>query len=281
MSPLAATKQGEGATETQPVRGPSEAECGRLGRKPQFDAVRDVVTDLALQPTVPSCALLVSGHEDAGHRFFLRQLLQTPTLLRGRPTSLGRPLHDQYDVSVLIPWVAQRLGLTEPGPVLTLQDLAERVAAELMRQPLGLVLDQIHRLAGGVFAFQQHFWLPLFAHLQESRARFPKSHRLVAIVTDYIGDLDQGADVPWQRTPTDAPLDYRKLILLPRLTDLSDRDVVQWLLEVRGMTEDGSGRLGEIARNVLHNAKGEPDPTPVRVFERLKDESLWLENEEP
>lgn len=208
-------------------------------------------------------------------------MLSYSSCFSGRPASLGRPPHDQYDVSVLIPWVAQRLGLAERGPVLTLQDLAECIATELTSQRLVLVLDQIHRLAGGIFAFQQHFWLPLFAHLQESRKRFPKSNRLVAIVTDYIGDLDQGADAPWQRTPTDASLDYRKLILLPRLTNLSDRDVVQWLMEVHGMTEDGSGRLGEIATNVLRNAKGEPDPTPIRVFRRLQDESLWLESEEP
>jgi hypothetical protein len=51
-------------------------------------------------------------------------------------------------------------------------------------------------------------------------------------------------------------------------------------MDVRGMKDDGSGRLGQVVANVLRNVRGESDPTPIRVFQRLQDESLWPENEE-
>lgn len=279
---LGAAARGKTRVEEKPqsVAVLSEAEFGLLGRKKQFDAVNVVVTDLVLQPTVPSCALLVSGNEDAGHQVFLQQLLQTSTLLRSRPTRLGRPPHDQYDVAVLISWVAKVLGLAGSGPVLTLQDLAQRIAAELKHQPLCFALDQIHRLSGGVLAFQQQFWLPLYDLLREARARFHNGHRLFAIVADYTDETEPWKNALCEPTLADAPIDYQRLLLLPRLTNFSKTDVARWLMDVRGMKDDGSGRLGQVVENVLCNVRGEPDPTPSRVFRRLQDENLWPEDEE-
>lgn len=281
VTPLAAAqskRQDDEKFKVKPV--PADEKLGLLGRKQQFDTVDAVFTNLALQPTTPSCAFLVSGNEDAGHRVFLQQLLQTSTLLRSRPTRLGRPPHDQYDVAVLISWVAKVLGLAGSGPVLTLQDLAQRIAAELKHQPLCFALDQVHRLSGGVLAFQQHFWLPLYDLLREARAQFHNGHRLFVIVADYTDDTEPWKDAICEPTLADTPIDYQRLLLLPRLTNFSKTDVARWLMDVRGMKDDGSGRLGQVVENVLCNVRGEPDPTPLRVFQRLQDENLWPEDGE-
>jgi hypothetical protein len=54
---------------------------GTLGRKPQLDAVRAAVAELADRAEVPALAMIVHGDEDAGHRAFLLHL--TSTVLKG------------------------------------------------------------------------------------------------------------------------------------------------------------------------------------------------------
>ena len=58
-------------------------------------------------------------------------------------------------------------GLKEPGgqEVQTPEDLAGRIAAELQSQALYFVLDEAQRLLGGVAAFHEPFWLPLYKRL--------------------------------------------------------------------------------------------------------------------
>lgn len=254
----------------------TDEQLGLLGRKKQHDAAEGILAELPADPDVPAACLLVSGSEDAGQRAFLAALLRTQPFKSARPSKPGRPPLDHYDVAVLIQWVAKVLGIAGGAEIKTPAELADRVAAELKRQPLWFALDQVSRLGGGIAVFRDSFWKPFYDRLKELRATQPIPHRLIAVVTEYSGDSTAWAAAVSGPDFDAEPADFSKLLLLPTLTDFTRRDVLLWL----GKINLPEARRAQLADSVLQDDQGKPDGTPLRVFDRLQRQSLWPEDEE-
>ena len=272
---LQAAAQGEVALASPGPRLTDE-QLGLLGREKQLDAARDLLTELAALPEVPAVCLLVSGSEDAGQRAFLAALLRTRAFKGARPSKPGRPPLDHYDIPVLIQWAAKMLGIAGGAEIKTPEELADRVAAELKRQPLWFALDGVGRLSGGGMAFREAFWKPFHDRLKELRATQPIPHRLIAVVTESSGDSTAWGTAVGGPDFDEQPADFSQLLLLPPLAGFKRRDVLLWLAEI-DVPED---RRVQIATSVLQDDQGKPDGTPLRVFDRLQRESLWPEDEE-
>lgn len=249
---------------------------GFLGRKKQLDAVDEILAELTAHPEEPAVCMLVSGDEDAGQRAFLTHLVNTDAFRQGRPAKPGRPPLDSYDTGILIAWASQALGLLGSADIKSPAELAERVAVELKRQPLAIVLDQIHRINGGVAIFRDTFWKPFYSHLKELRAAQAIPHRLIMVMADYVGNSES-----WERIVSgpgfgQEATDFSELILLPPLEPFREKDLLRWLAEL----EVPEARRLATASRVLKNSQGQSDPTPLRVFERLRGEDLRPEDED-
>jgi len=254
----------------------TEEQLGLLGREKQFDAARRVLSSIEASPDIPAGCLLVSGPEDAGHRAFVAALLKTKSFRAIRPAKLGRPGSTSYDTELVTQWVAKVLGLPGSTDLKGPGELAERVVEELKRQPLCFALDQVNRFPGGVPAFRDSFWQPFYDRLKELREVRLVSNQLVAIVAEYTSDSSGWATAVCEPDAAGEAGDPSKLLLLPSLASFTKGDVLLWLAEI-GVPKD---RRAQVAKNVLLDGKGESDPTPLRVFDRLRGENLQPEDDE-
>jgi hypothetical protein len=270
-----AAMRGALARTSSDFRLPEEA-FGALGRKKQLDLVDDILDELAAHPEEPAVCLLLSGGEDAGQRAFLAHLVTTTAFRKGRPVKPGRPPLDSYDAEVLSAWAIRDLGLPGNAESRSPTELAERVAAELKRQPLAIVLDQVHRMNGGVTAFRETFWKPFYDRLKELRAAQPIPHRLIAVVGEYIGGASAWGGAINRPDFEEESMDFSKLALLPPLESFRQKDLLRWLADL----EVPESRRLAIAQRVLKDSQGQPDPTPLRVFERLRGEDLRPKEED-
>jgi hypothetical protein len=246
-------------------RAPTDAELGRLGREPHGSAYRRVLRAAAAADT-PAVAVLVTGGEDAGQKEFCRWLLGGGS----RRQAAGRPSAERYDVSAFVAWCAQalKLALAADTGVETVEALAARIHDELAHQHLTLVVDQVERFPGRVAGFHELFWAPLFAALN---ARGPVAHRLVVVAAEHTG---QPAGWAGHSCPHDAAADFGLLMELPGLGELAEEDVLEWLYDVE-VPNDPPGRHRELAALALSTPAGDKDGTPRRVFGRLRNETLW------
>jgi hypothetical protein len=286
LTPMRAAQGEVEVVEREPERRlPTEAELGLLGRDKHLQAIEDAHAAAPGYPAEPALVFLLSGDEDAGQRAFLRRLQLTEAVRAGRPPEVVRPPDEACDTATLVHQLAGSLGLT--GSALAAEpttpaELAEAIHAGLQKQQLCFVLDQMHRVAGGVAAFRENLWLPLYTRLKELRAERPTEHRLLGFVADYAhrpetwgdasADLDDGSDP-----------DYSRLLRLPDLGNVNKADLLRWMNALKVPDKVGDkppGRRTRIADAVLKDAAGQLDGKPSHVFQRLSDEDLWPEGEE-
>jgi hypothetical protein len=282
---LTAMRAAQGEVEVEEIaaarRLPTDEELGLLGRAAHFKAVEDTLALASAFPDEPALAFLLSGDEDAGQRAFLQRLLTTAAVRAGRPPRVLRPPYEQCDPASLVHLVGDGLGLSGAGGApepTTPRELAEAVHAGLQQQQLCFVLDQAHRVAGGVPALRVQFWLPLYERLKELRAERPTEHRLLGFVADHAGRApDAWGDAA---RPHDDPAgpDYSRLLLLPALPPFTKLDLLRWMSDL-GVPDRPPGRRVALADAALKTAGGQPDGTPRRVFQRLSDEDLWPEGD--
>jgi Domain of unknown function (DUF4062)/inactive STAND len=279
QTPLAAAK-GKIVTEAiEPADSQvNDEQLGQLGRKPQFDFVESVLAVVADDAEVPAVAMSVYGDEDAGQRVFLSRLIKT-TLKSHYPRSrLNRLPLTHNDPAVLTSWVAGQLGVSRGIDTQGPEQLAERVAAELKRQPLYFVLDRIADLAGGVRAFRDAFWAPFYEKLRALRADRQFDNRLIAIVVGYSGDQTEWQSATCEWDAEESQIDYSRLLLIPKLGPFKRIDVLKWLEEMK-VPDKPTGRRKMLVDRALKNDHGVEDPVPVHVFGRLRGETLWPEGE--
>jgi hypothetical protein len=220
----------------------------------------------------------VHGNEDAGQTVFLKQLLTHKKLRRGRPPQFGRPQVEQYGIKALVQWVGESLGVVTPGIELgSPAELADLIHEELQEQQLCFVLKRVHGLAGGIEAFHKEFWQPLYARLIELRGSKPTSHRLIAVVLDYVDqtDLPDTIAVEW---PAITAEDYKLLLKLPVLSEITKDDLMDWFSDL-DVPENIMGGRSALVKVALNAATGGVDGTPLRVFDRLSQVALWPEGE--
>jgi hypothetical protein len=253
----------------------TEEQLGQLGRSTHLSAVRAVLSRVTDHADVPAVAMLVQGDDDAGQRAFL-QAVNGSAFKRYFPKQkLARLPLDHCDPSVLSSWIAQLLGV-DGSSVQTPEQLAERIAPELKRQRMCFFIDRITDLAGGVPAFRDRFWLPLYGRLHALRATQHFSHRLVGVVADYCDDGAAWSSATCEASPSSGRPDYTALLRTPRLGPFERSDVLSWFDELE-IHDEPAGRRAQLTTRALRNSRGEDDPVPTRVFERLKGEILWPE----
>jgi hypothetical protein len=259
-----------------PARPVTDEEWGLLGRAEHLEVFDKVLNRVALHSEVPAVAQLVHGDEDSGQRVFLRRLLTNKKMHSGRPIQIGRPQVEQYELKALTQWVGESVGVLGNGKeVASPAELAELIHAELQQHQIGFILDEAYRLSGGLMTWYKEFWNPLYSRLSELRKQTAAQtqHRLIAIVVDY--DDQSGLDKTTISNFSGATTaeDYARMWLLPMLDDFDEGDLADWFdaLEV----PDDAGRRGKLVNIALNKVKGRLDGTPLRVFDRLKNSSLW------
>ena len=268
---------GRGSSTASP-RVPTPDELGCLGRLEHLNACKDVLAQLQFaSPAVPAGAIVVCGDEDAGHGHFLDAVLKLPPLGGGRPPRWLRPPIPGYGLHELVQSVASEVVADVSGrqPIATLEELAESLHAALMHQAITLIIDQIGQLEGGLPRFQRDFWRPLFEGLAALRTN-AKGHRLLLLIPVYteLEGTYQPTIARWKEG--EEITDFRHLITLPVLTDFTEADVRRWMFDL-AVPDEPLGHRKRILQAVLTNPRGQPDGTPLRVFERLRRERLWPE----
>ncbi len=274
----AAKEAADPAGRGRPVRTVTDEELGSIGRKKQFDVAESILSQVVTRLDVPAVGMLVHGNEAAGQKVFLRRLLTTKQFTGGRPTQVSKPPFEHYDLLTLTRWIGKSLGLTTEGEALTPEELAERAYEQLHYQQLCFVLDDIHRFAGGLAAFQGTLWLPLYKRLKELHARNPASYRLIAVVADYTDQSRSWGDIADEYKFEPETTNYSRMLMLPKLTAFKQADLLSWF-EAVGVPDQPLGRRVQLARMILTNPEGKTDGTPRRVFELLESETLWPEGE--
>lgn len=254
----------------------TEEQLGQLGRSTHLGAVKAILSRVADHADVPAVGLLVQGDDDAGQRAFLQAINGTAFKKYFPKQRVARLPVEYCDPSVLSSWIAQLLGVVDASSVQTPEQLAERVAPELKRQSMYFVIDRITDLAGGVAAFRDRFWLPLYGKLHALRATQHFSHRLVGVVADYSDDDAAWGSASREANPSGGRPDYTALLRIPRLGRFVRDDLLSWFDDME-IPDEPAGRRAQLATRALRNSRGEQDPVPARVFERLKGEILWPE----
>jgi hypothetical protein len=166
------------------------------------------------------------------------------------------------------------MGLAGTVPMDTPERLAARVASELTRQPLVFILDRVGDLEGGVTAFRDVFWRPFYDELHRQRRLQPFGHRLVAVVADYGGDERAWTAAALEPDDKGTVAEYSRLVRVPALTPIDRDHILAWFEEM-DVPDDPPGRRAKLATRISKDSKGHDDPTPRRVFERLRSEVLW------
>ena len=274
LTPLAVSRgEAEVVEKVAAGRKPTDEELGLLGRKPQLDAVEDILNVIKGRAEVPAVAMLVGGNEDVGQRQLLMQLGKR-LKSGGRPPLFGRPPTKTFDAVTLAQWVGQIV----PGgqEVSTVEELADALHAGLLQQQLCAVVEQVNLLVGGVVAFRNNFWEPLYKRLKELRRQQPTQHRLVIIAADYTGRADLYAQAAAPYDPEESPADYSTPLALPPLKQITPNHLLNWFGAL-GIEDSPPGRLASLVEQALTNPSGENDGTPLRVFNRLQGLNLWPE----
>ena len=274
-TPLAAAQKKVDVVNTEPESLLSEDQLGRLGRGVQHEAIKRILSGLAAHPDVPAVAILVNGNKNGGQRAFVTYVQGSLLKNYHQKRKIGRLPPSSNTVQALVTWVASTLGLVSVSGIDTPQSLAERVVEELKHQQLYFVIDRLTAdYAGGFPAFQQSFWEPFWTQLKDLRGQQQIANRLVVIVTDYSGDANHWVDAAVEPKPG-VPLDYSKLLIAPRLGDISESDLYEWLHELEALDSPSGHRKYLVQRALRDEESDEIDGTPLHVFERLKGERLW------
>jgi hypothetical protein len=246
----------------------SDRSLGGLGRKPQLDAFELEISRLESNTADPGAAFLIAGKEDAGHRHFLRHLIDSEAFPRGRPAKLEW-LHD-CSADRLAPWAGLQLGFGDDERTETIPELAVKLAGEMQRQHLSLVVGGLEKLQGGVPAFQQLFWKPLYEALAELKARLPFKYRLLAITAAH-----EKAKPTWEKAASrhhvkTAPTGYDRLLLLPELGEIKADHLALWMKKNRVVEAQRNGALTSVM-------DGKSAVSAWSAYERLKLQALRCE----
>lgn len=257
----------------------TDEELGLLGRTDHINVVKETLSEVTDRPGVPAVALLIYGDEDAGQKEFCKYLFTIRQLRprRGAPILRGHPHQLQYDLETLIQWTSQCLTRQASlQTITTIDQLAELINGALEHHQVTVLLDHAERFLGGVKAFQQTFWKPLYAKLEALVKKRPSKHRLIFCIVAYSADT-----APYEGGCCDAKddasdIDYSGLLKLPELISFQERDIRHWIDEI-GIPDDSPGRRKELRKASLTTPNGQVDGTPRRVFERLCHEinNIW------
>lgn len=259
----------------------SDDMLGQIGRNPQYNAIESILANVAASPQTPAIALLIHGEGNQGQSAFLSYILASLLKDHYPKQPVSRLPVKINTLPSLVGWVAGTLLGKAGSGVESIEQLADKVAAELKHQALYFTLDCISDLAGGVAFFQQEFWLPFFARLETLRAQQKIPHRLLALVTDYSGDSGQWGTSVAAAGSLEEDVDYTKLLPIPKLGPFKRSDLLTWFGRVKVPEDDTGTRLVALADRLLKNERGEAEPLPPRVFDRLKRETLWPEGGNP
>jgi hypothetical protein len=274
-TPMAAAR-GEITVHVAPVAARlTDEQLGSLGRASQFAEVKAMLAKVVDYQAVPAVSFLVYGDDSAGQRVFLQRLANT-ALKKHYPRRGIAALPVRCDVSSLPGWIAQLLAVADGAAVQSPRQLAERVATELKRQPLYFVLDRIGDLPGGAAAFHEGFWRPFYEALAELRATRQFAHRLVALVSEYVDAPSEWQGFTFKHDPKVTQPDYSRLVQLPRLDHFERDDLLAWFDDM-DVPDEPAGQRAALADRAMRDSKG----VPLRVFERLRGETLWPAGEEP
>jgi hypothetical protein len=225
-----------------------------------------VLSLAAAERQVPAVALVVHGPEDAGHAEFLAALAKAESSLGH--CRVGTLPTRQSSIAALTAWVGQACGLSHRDGLTTPEALADRLFPELKRSPLACVLARIGLIAGGLQAFTDGFWTPLYRRLEQLAAGQPFQHQLTVVVGHVTNDTAGVEAATNALLPDDDLLDYARPIRLPRLDAISRAPLVTWLRE----QHIAANRLNDLADSVLKDDSGNDDRIPSRVFRRLREQ---------
>lgn len=217
-----------------PIRQPTPQEWGRLGRRKQLYALKDILVQIRdATPSIPGAAILIAGSEDAGHSYFLDAALELVRFQDERPPERLQPPMRDYGLSELVQSVANLVVELRPGepPLKTPRQLADRLHAILQKQSITLVINQIGQMNGGVLCFQRDFWDPLFSRLAMLNSG-DNTHHLLLLVTDYteIGNASKPAITHWQEG--EDITNWNRLAALPNLGAFTKAELRSWMLNI-------------------------------------------------
>jgi hypothetical protein len=240
---------------------------GSLGRAEQSNAFKRAASMLKAS-VAPGAAFLIAGEESAGQFEFLSHLVGSP-VITGRPARVSFLPAPGFPAEKLPSWASDQLGFSNGDRAAHIADLTAKVADELHRQSLTLVLGSLEHLSGGVVAFQDKFWKPLFDALAEIRQRRPFRNRLIAIAAEYEPPRTewQASIYPFTRIE---PPGYDRFLLLPELNEISKGDLSEWLEENEIVIEQRPAVVDAVM-------KGAATVSARTAFERLRRQNLSRE----
>jgi hypothetical protein len=250
-------------------------ELGSLGREQQLTDLKKIINKVLDFSDVPAIGFIVSGDKNAGQYEFLQHIIRRKKI-RVRPTEIGRPQIEQYDLDSLFQWARESLGIaTFDDETNILEKLAAAIYDELQEESVCLILDEIHRYSGGAASFYETFWSPLYTELEKLQRQKPASNQLLVFIVDYSGKSGEWSGIT--KIVADNQIeqnDYRKMFLL-ELENFTRVDILNWFDEIE--IPGDNARRKTLLNIVLKDVNNQDDGTPQEVFRKLRKENLWNE----
>lgn len=245
------------------------ADLGRIGREEQRTALSKACEALGERPGERAIAFLVHGAENHGQREFAEFLHDSEDEWEGNDeVHCGQPA-DADSTGSLICWACGQLQQPVVGAAV-IEALAEVLAARLARKSVVFVLRtagrQPHRLA----TFVSDFWQPLLLALAGCSPG--GKGRLYWFVIDHEPLADDPGHLVRSAGLDADDVDYRHLLALPALADITAQQVQRWLKELKNSADI---TLDEDRRREIARRATQPDGNPPNVYDRLAREGFW------
>ena len=260
---IEAAREGQ---QTEQGGGISDEDLGSLGRIDHLSIGGLAVSEAIAAGGIPGVALVVHGQNQTGHKVFSRGLVaEKPFSQKNGVLGVGRPASNQFDIEDLMHWISELLPApASRPPANNLDELAEYLHEVLAVRQVVLVLEEVHRLNGGLSAFGENFWHPLFKKLKALQPARP----LIMCVTVYSAISTDSTPYSVDASGVSGGTDFSQLLLLPELQSFTEADIKYWLRDMDFPPGEWKDLIEEAL--LMWDSEQGPDGTPSEVFHRLR-----------
>lgn len=243
-------------------------ELGRIGRDTQLDALTKALEVFHDHSNERAIALLVHGPENFGQREFATFLSrwddwENAQVFCGQASELD-------NINSLICWVCGQLQEPIIGTP-TIEALAGILTARFARNSVVFIVRSLGRRSDRLVVFLDQLWNPLVNALT-TRPLTSRLHRLYWIVIDHEELILDDIPIIWRNMIDAEDVDYHKLLPLPLLGKIMERDIKRWLKE---MHKNKIISVDETKREEIVKYVAEAEGFPPNVYNRLDIAGFW------
>lgn len=250
-----------------------------------FEALESILKKVYLKRNQVNLLCLVHGSEGSTYNELIEALVSDDELLKGR--AIGRAkmvIPENCTLTLFTDAFKSLLGFQseENDPSV----LAAKAYMILREQSVNFLINGIDRYIGGTSQFHRDFWQPFINQLFElhESSPLPPKNKLIGILISNTELTEDPDNITYSRDMFSRIDDYTKILLLPRVDDIREEQILEWIEDNQDDLPITDDRLiDQIIFHALHRIISSSneiyiDPIPQHVFERLRLATTWQEN---